>query len=153
VSAVLSLEPRLRPMLTEDVDPVIDIERTIYEHPWTPGNFRDSLQAGYSCWMLECGPELAGYGVLMMGVDEAHLLNISVAAPWQRRGLGRHLLQHFIGIAREAQAGTIFLEVRPTNAAARALYKDTGFRELYVRAGYYPAKHGREDAILMGLEL
>lgn len=153
MSAVLSADPLLRPMLPGDLDHVIRIERTIYDHPWTLGNFRDSLHAGYSCWMLECAGYLVGYGVLMLGVEEAHLLNLSVARAWQRRGLGRHLLQHFVAIAHDADARCIFLEVRPSNEAARALYAQAGFRDLYVRSGYYPAAHGREDAILMGLDL
>ena len=153
MSAVLSSAPALRPMLAVDLPEVVRIERTIYEHPWTPGNFRDSLHAGYSCWTLECGQAIAGYGVLMIGVHEAHLLNLSVARVWQRRGLGTDLLHHFIDIARGAEADCMFLEVRPSNIAARGLYAKQGFRELFLRAGYYPAAHGREDAILMGLDL
>jgi len=153
MSAVLSAAPRLRPMLASDIAEVLSIERTIYEHPWTHGNFRDSLHAGYNCWMLDCAGATAGYGVLMIGVKEAHLLNLSVARQWQRRGLGRYLLHHFIDIANGADADCMFLEVRPSNLAARALYANEGFRELFVRAGYYPAAHGREDAILMGLDL
>ena len=153
MSAVLSDSPRLRPMLADDLDTVMRTERAIYEHPWTPGNFRDSLHAGYSCWTMECDGGMAGYGVLMLGVEEAHLLNLSVAQEWQRRGLGRHLLHHFIDIARSDDVKCMFLEVRPTNVAGRALYVQAGFRDLYVRYGYYPAAHGREDAILMGLDL
>jgi ribosomal-protein-alanine N-acetyltransferase len=153
MSAVLALEPMLRPMGPADVDRVLAVEQTLYTHPWTLGNFRDSLQAGYSCWVLEYGPELVGYGVVMIGVQEAHLLNLSVRRGWQRRGLGRRLLEHFLEVAREAGARRMFLEVRPSNAAARALYAARGFREITVRRGYYPATVGREDAILMGLDL
>jgi ribosomal-protein-alanine N-acetyltransferase len=140
-------------MRAADLEPVLVIERSLYTHPWTSGNFRDSLQAGYSCWVIECGGCIAGYGVLMIGVREAHLLNLSVAADWQGRGLGRSLLHHFLALARSCEAQRIFLEVRPSNEAARALYTDTGFHELCVRRGYYPASAGREDAILMGLDL
>jgi [ribosomal protein S18]-alanine N-acetyltransferase len=153
MSAVLSEAPLLRPMVPGDLDGVIRIERMIYEHPWTLGNFRDSLHAGYSCWMLECGGSVAGYGVLMIGVEEAHVLNLSVAREWQRCGLGRYLLQHFITIARSENVRCILLEVRLSNTPARALYAQAGFRELYVRSGYYPGAQGREDAILMGLDL
>jgi ribosomal-protein-alanine N-acetyltransferase len=153
MSAVLDIACALRPMRPGDVDDVLAIERDIYSHPWTLGNFRDSLQAGYSCWVLECGCELVGYGVVMMGVQEAHLLNLSVRREWQRRGLGRRLLEHFLQLAREAGARRMFLEVRPSNAAARALYAARGFQEVTVRRGYYPATEGREDAILMGLDL
>jgi ribosomal-protein-alanine N-acetyltransferase len=153
MSAQLDQLPRFRPMREADLDRVIDIEPTLYTHPWTRGNFRDSIEAGYSCRVIECAGELAGYGVLMIGVREAHLLNLSVAAPWQRRGLGRALLVHFIDIARRAEADQLFLEVRPSNLAARRLYAEMGFREISVRRGYYPAMAGREDAILMGYPL
>ena len=143
----------MRPMRPADVRAVAAVERDIYPHPWTLGNFRDSLQAGYSCWVMECAGALAGYGVLMVGVQEAHLLNLSVARAWQRRGFGRRLLHHFIDLARSCEAQRLFLEVRPSNTAARALYAANGFRQLYVRRGYYPADQGREDAILMGLDL
>lgn len=153
MSAVLSPVPVFRPMSAADLDAVLPIEQNIYSHPWTLGHFRDSLHAGYSCWIMECGGAVAGYGVLVIGVGEAHLLNLSVAAEWQRQGLGRSFLQHFIAIARDCEARRILLEVRPSNEAARWLYADIGFRELYVRRGYYPAETGREDAILMGLDL
>jgi ribosomal-protein-alanine N-acetyltransferase len=153
MSAVLKDLPSMRPMRPADVRAVAVVEKDIYPHPWTPGNFRDSLQAGYSCWVMECAGALAGYGVLMVGVQEAHLLNLSVARGWQRRGFGRRLRHHFIDLARSYEAQRLFLEVRPSNAAARALCAANGFRQLYVRRGYYPADQGREDAILMGLDL
>lgn len=140
-------------MAMADLERVMQIEPAIYSHPWTRGNFEDSIKAGYNCLVMECGGVIAGYGVLMTGVREAHLLNLSVAAEWQGRGLGRYLLGQFIEIARGSDAVQIFLEVRPSNAAARRLYADSGFREIAVRRGYYPAAHGREDAILMGLVL
>ena len=153
MSAVLSQSPVLRPMRMSEVKAIAAIERTVYSHPWTAGNFRDSLQAGYSCWVLECAGQIVAYGVLMIGVDEAHLLNLSVAKEWQRRGLGWQLLQHFIAIARSGEVQRIFLEVRPSNTAARALYRQAGFHEHAVRRSYYPAQVGREDAILMVLKL
>jgi ribosomal-protein-alanine N-acetyltransferase len=153
MSAVLKQLPSMRPMRLADVHDVLAIEQDIYVHPWTLGNFSDSLQAGYSCWVMECEGSLVGYGVLMAGVQEAHLLNLSVARSWQRRGFGTRLLHHFIDLARSYEAQRMFLEVRPSNRAARALYAGNGFRQLYVRRGYYPADDGREDAILMGLDL
>jgi ribosomal-protein-alanine N-acetyltransferase len=153
MSAVLDIAPALRPMLPIDVDAVLAIERDIYPHPWTLGNFRDSLQAGYSCWVMEHGRDLVGYGVVTIGVQEGHILNLSVRRAWQRRGLGRSLLEHFLAVAREAGALRMFLEVRPSNVAARALYAARGFHQITVRRGYYPAASGREDAILMGLDL
>ena len=153
MSAVLKQVAALRPMRMEDVEAILTVEQEIYTHPWTAGNFRDSLHAGYSCWVMEYADVLAGYGVLMVGVDEAHLLNLSIAATHQRRGLGRSLLLHFIDIACACQADKLLLEVRPSNRAARVLYASTGFREVSVRRSYYPAAAGREDAILMGLDL
>jgi ribosomal-protein-alanine N-acetyltransferase len=140
-------------MRPADLDQVVAVERSIYSHPWSLGNFRDSLHAGYSCWIMEVEGDLAGYGVLMVGVGEAHLLNVSVAQPWQRRGLGRALLAHFIELAGRFGASRMLLEVRPSNHAARRLYAQAGFLELSVRRGYYPADGGREDAILMGLDV
>ena len=153
MSAQLDNLPEFRPMRAADLDRVMQIEPDLYTHPWTRGNFEDSLIAGYSCWVVECGGNLAGYGVLMIAVREAHLLNLSVAAPWQRRGFGRMLLNHFVNVARGSDAAQMFLEVRPTNVAARGLYVEFGFREITVRRGYYPSGCGREDAILMGIGL
>jgi [ribosomal protein S18]-alanine N-acetyltransferase len=153
MSAVLDTLPRFRPMRSEDLDRVMQIEPHLYSHPWTRGNFSDSLQAGYSCRVMECAREFIGYGVLMVGVREAHLLNISIAEAWQAKGYGRAFLEHFIEIARRHEAEHLLLEVRPSNVAARRLYTSMGFHEITVRRGYYPAASGREDAILMGLLL
>lgn len=153
MSAVLKPQWSLRPMRQADLDHVVAVERSIYDHPWTPGNFRDSLHAGYSCWVMEGQGGLIGYGVLMIGVGEAHLLNLSIARGWQRRGLGRALLGHFVELAGRFAATRMLLEVRPSNVAARALYREAGFLELSVRRGYYPAENGREDAILMGMDV
>lgn len=153
MSALLDNLPEFRPMRPADLDRVMELEPVLYAHPWTRGNFSDSLVAGYSCWVVECANVLAGYGVLMIGVREAHLLNLSVAIPWQRRGFGRMLLEHFVRVARSSDAAQMFLEVRPSNDAARRLYIQFGFRDITLRRGYYPAGRGREDAILMGMAL
>jgi [ribosomal protein S18]-alanine N-acetyltransferase len=153
VSAQLQDVQRFRPMRPADLDRVVAIEANLYTHPWTRGNFADSLHAGYGCWTLERAGVVIGYGVLMPGVDEAHLLNLSVAAEAQRRGYGRLLLAHFMDLAREAGARSIYLEVRPTNLNARDLYRRDGFREVGIRRGYYPAHSGREDAIVMERKL
>lgn len=153
MSALPELLPRFRPMREADVDRVMQIEPLIYAHPWTRGNFCDSLRGGCSCWVMECGGQFAGYGVLMIGVREAHLLNLSVAPDWQGRGYGRALLMYLLKVARECEAEHVFLEVRPSNVAARRLYADTGFCEITMRRGYYPSGPAREDAILMGLAL
>lgn len=149
---------QLRPMQMDDLDAVMAIEPTIYSHPWTRGNFSDSLNSGYSAWVLELNQKMIGYALLMMVLDEAHLLNLSITKSQQKKGLGRYLLEHMLQIAKNHRAANIFLEVRPSNISAIALYENMGFCEMAVRRGYYPAdpkisKTGREDAILMGVAL
>jgi ribosomal-protein-alanine N-acetyltransferase len=149
MSAVMREAPRLEPMRERDLDEVIAIENAIYTHPWTRGNFADSLRAGYPCrtWRLE--GELIGYFVLLVAAGEAHLLNLSVASVHQRSGHGRALLGEAQRLARGLGARHIFLEVRPSNVAAQKLYERSGFTRVAVRRGYYPAHGGREDALVL----
>lgn len=149
MSAQLSPAVQFRPMRDTDLDAVMAIETVIYTHPWTRGNFADSLNAGSPCWIMELQGVIVGYAVLSAAAGEAHLLNLSVAAAWQRRGLGREFLLYLIDFIKEIKSGVMFLEVRVSNLAARALYARTGFREIGVRRGYYPARVGREDAIVL----
>lgn len=151
MSAVLKTECKLRPMQMEDVDVVMSIEPHIYSHPWTRGNFTDSLQSGYSAWVMMHGQKIIGYALMMMVLDEAHLLNLSIAKSYQKQGLGRLLLEHMITTSKNHRAANMFLEVRASNVSAIALYENIGFNEMSVRRGYYPAANGREDAVLMGL--
>jgi ribosomal-protein-alanine N-acetyltransferase len=153
MSAQLDLIPRYRRMVADDLDAITEIERAIYPHPWTRGNFADSLSAGYHCWVIECAGHMAGYAVIMIAAGEAHLLNLSVAAAWQRRGIGREALHFITKLARDYGAAKILLEVRPSNTAAIALYGVAGFAEIAVRRGYYPAGDTREDAVVMQLTL
>jgi [ribosomal protein S18]-alanine N-acetyltransferase len=153
VSAQLQPNLQLRPMQMDDLDAIMQIEPTIYSHPWTRGNFADSLNSGYSAWILEEHKEMIGYALMMRVLDEAHLLNLSIAKAQQKRGLGRYLLEHMIMIAKTHKAANMFLEVRTSNISAIALYENMGFCEISVRRGYYPAEGGREDAVLMGLAL
>lgn len=153
MSALPDTLPRFRPMRDVDLDQVVNIESAIYTHPWTRGNFADSLIAGHSCWVLDRLADMIGYGVMMMGPGEAHLLNLSVAHSHQRRGYGRTILEFFLTRAREFGATQFFLEVRVSNGPGRALYANAGMRELAVRRAYYPAHQGREDAIVMGMPL
>ena len=125
MSAQLSAAPCFRRMTASDIDAVMAIEEVIYTHPWTRGNFVDSLAAQSHCYVLEWHGVMAGYAVLMTGAGEAHLLNLSIAGAWQRRGLGRELLNRVIGLARELKVQKIFLEVRTSNAPARALYANS----------------------------
>src|SRR5688500_6313932 len=149
MSAQLDMLPRYRRMIAADLDAVVVIEDAIYAHPWTRGNFAGSQQAGYHCWVVECGGAVSGYTVVVIAAGEAHLLNLSVAAPWQRRGIGRELLKFVLKLARDYGAGRILLEVRPSNGAALALYAQAGFDQVAVRRGYYPAGASREDAIVL----
>lgn len=153
MSAVPKQVPQLAPMRETDLAQVVAIERTVYSHPWTRGNFADALRAGYYCRTLRLQGELIGYFVLMVAADEAHLLNLSIAAPHQRRGHGAALLREATAIARAGAAQSMFLEVRPSNLAAIALYLRHGFTRIAVRRGYYPARHGREDALVYSVAL
>jgi ribosomal-protein-alanine N-acetyltransferase len=140
-------------MTAGDLDTIVAIEQSIYAHPWTPGNFSDSLSAGYHCWILESGGAIAGYAVVAIAAAEAHLLNLSIAGPLQRRGLGRRLLSFVVKLACDYAARSIFLEVRLSNEAARALYGAAGFKEIGIRKGYYPDGGAREDAVVLQLSL
>ena len=153
MSAVLKSVPLLAAMREADLAELMPVEEAIYSHPWTRGNFADSLVAGYECRVLRLGTELLGYFVLMVAAGEAHLLNLSVAPAWQRKGHGSALLREAAGIARARGARSMFLEVRPSNAGAQALYTRFGFRKIAVRRGYYPAHSGREDALVLTLAL
>jgi ribosomal-protein-alanine N-acetyltransferase len=142
-----------RVMQEADLDAVVAIENEIYEYPWSDGNFLDSLHAGHHCWILELKQDLVGYGVMMTGASEAHLLNLSIARELQRQGLGRRLLKHFIALARALYAEVMILEVRPSNHAALALYERFGFEKIGIRRAYYPCSTGREDALVLSLKL
>ncbi|UCH49711.1 MAG: ribosomal protein S18-alanine N-acetyltransferase [Betaproteobacteria bacterium] len=153
MSALADSVPRTRPMKESDLERVMAIEKAIYTHPWTRGNFVDSLKAGYTCHVMEVSGEVIGYGVMMIAANEAHLLNLSIAREWQRHGYGRSLLLHFVEAARQAEGQQMLLEVRLSNFVGRSLYFSMGFCSVAIRPGYYPTKQGREDAILMGLNL
>ncbi len=144
-----------RAMTVRDVAGVMDIEARAYSFPWSRGNFIDSLAAGYGAEVLhvmDAGQvTLAGYFVAMPGVDELHLLNITVSPDWQGLGLGWGLLQSVELMGRQRGLSQLFLEVRESNHRARALYRRYGFAEVGLRRGYYPAATGREDAIVMRL--
>jgi len=149
VSAVLKDSPQLAPMRDADLAAVLAIENAVYSHPWTRGNFADSLRAGYLCRTWRSGADLLGYFVLLVAAGEGHLLNLSVAGAHQRHGHGSTLLAEAMRLAHGRDAQQLFLEVRPTNAGATALYRRFGFRQVSVRPGYYPAHGGREDALVL----
>lgn len=144
----------LTPMTELDLDWVVENEAELHAFPWTRGNFVDSLVAGYGAWILRDAAQPVAYAVMLTVVDEAHLLNISVARSAQRAGVGGRLLRQLFDEARERGASQLFLEVRPSNEAAIALYDRHGFEPIGRRRGYYPARDGgREDAIVMRREL
>lgn len=143
----------LRDMTEADLDGVLRIEREVHAHPWTLGNFSDALRSKYLCKVYEKDGIMLGYAVLMLAVDEAELLDIAIAAQHQRRGWGRNLLEEMMVLARSHDMRRMVLEVRASNAAAIGLYRRAGFADIGLRRDYYPAEHGREDAILMGREL
>jgi ribosomal-protein-alanine N-acetyltransferase len=143
----------LRPMREEDIDAVLDIELRAYPFPWTRGIFQDCLRANYPTWVLQRDGVIVGYGLLSIAADEAHVLNVCTAPEEQGHGHGRRLLRALLQLARGRGAQRVFLEVRPSNPAAIALYHREGFNEIGRRPRYYPAKAGREDAIVMAKEL
>lgn len=143
---------RVRRMTLSDLPAVLEIEKHNYQFPWGEDIFKDCFKANYECRVCEELDRVLGYCIVAMGVGEAHILNISVHPEEQNQGIGRKMLEHSIESAR-GRAETIFLEVRPSNTAAIALYKNIGFNEIGIRKGYYPAENGREDAIMLALEL
>ena len=153
VSAVLKSLPQLAPLQAEEIDAVLAIEDRAYPFPWSRANFADSLAAGYSAWTCRIDGELVGYAVMMLVLDEAHLLNLTVAPEWQRAGYGSLVMRHLFDTARGHGAKRMFLEVRPSNGSGQALYRRLGFETIGRRRGYYPAGAGREDAMVMAVDL
>lgn len=152
-SDAAALPLNLRPMRESDLVAVHAMEERAYEFPWTLGIFRDCLRSDYPAWVLEEGGIIVGYVLMSVAAGEAHILNVCVAPEQQGRGLGRKLVRAILHVARGRAAERVFLEVRPSNVGAIALYHDEGFNEIGRRPRYYPAKDGREDAIVMAMEL
>jgi [ribosomal protein S18]-alanine N-acetyltransferase len=155
MSAVFkSVEAQFEPLTPERLDEVMVIEREAYEHPWTRGNFIDSLRSGYQAQVLAAGEVVLGYFVAMKGVDEVHLLNLTVAPRQQGEGWGRVMLDGLALWARGQGAQWLWLEVRVSNTRAQQIYERQGYRRVGERKRYYPATHGkREDAVVMSLKL
>ena len=143
----------LRPMRIADLDRIMQIENVMYAYPWTEGIFRDCLRVGYCCWVMMQEHEIIAYGVMSTGAGEAHILNICVNRDQQRNGYAETLLQHLLNLARRHGADLCLLEVRPSNIAAINLYHKLGFNEVGLRRNYYPDKDGREDAMILALNL
>jgi ribosomal-protein-alanine N-acetyltransferase len=151
--AVARPQAQVRAMRRDDLEAVAELERASYEFPWSPGVFGDCLRAGHPCWVMCLGDEVVGYGILSTGAGEAHILNVCVGEKHRGLGLGRHLMRRLLDVARWHAAERVFLEVRPSNPVAQALYRSMGFVQIGQRPKYYPAKDGREDAIVMALEM
>ncbi len=142
------------PMTEDRLAEVVALERLVYGHPWTHGNFVDSLRSGYHARLLQAGQTVLGYYVAMKGVDEVHLLNLTVAPEFQRQGWARLMLGALALWARGEGAQWLWLEVRASNERAHRLYEQCGYRRVGERRHYYPAGAGkREDAIVMSLKL
>jgi ribosomal-protein-alanine N-acetyltransferase len=143
----------LRPMEREDVAEIGAIENEAYAFPWSKGIFNDCLRAGHTAWVVEEGGVINAYSIMVVAAGEAHLLNLCVRPRCHGRGFGRVLLAQMIDLARAREAGVMFLEVRPSNARALALYHRAGFAEVGTRPGYYPAHDGKEDALILAMDL
>lgn len=147
-------EAQFEPMAGMHLPQVLRIERAAYTHPWSELNFRDAISSGYQAQLLLADGFVLGYFVAMKGVDEVHLLNITVAPDFQGQGWGRMLLQGLTLWARTQGVQWVWLEVRVGNAHAIEVYQSQGFRRVGHRKAYYPADNGgREDAIVMSLKL
>jgi ribosomal-protein-alanine N-acetyltransferase len=136
-------------MSHDDLSSVSDIERRSYEFPWSHGVFRDCLLAGYSCIVVERDELVVGYGILSVAAGEAHILNLCVDPGYRQLGYGDRVLDEILMRARRAEVKEIFLEVRPSNESAIALYHKKGFRQVAYRPAYYQAHDGREDAAVL----
>ena len=148
------LQARLETLTPLLLDALLAVEQRAYSHPWTRGNFTDALASGYQAQVLMAGDHLLGYFVAMMGVDEVHLLNLTVAPEFQRQGWARVLLEALALWSRGQGAQWLWLEVRASNLRAQQIYLAHGFRRVGERKRYYPADHGqREDAVVMSLSL
>jgi len=144
---------RFRAMTPFDIPGVAAVEKASYQFPWSEGIFRDCLRVGYLCRVAECDGEVVAYGIVAMGAGEAHVLNICVGEQVRGRGIGRQMLMLLLERSSQAGMQDVFLEVRPTNMHAIALYQSVGFIEVGRRRGYYQAVDGREDALVLKLSI
>jgi ribosomal-protein-alanine N-acetyltransferase len=140
-------------MAPQDVPAVAALERRAYTFPWSEGIFRDCLRVGYLCRVADLEGQIAAYGIVAMGAGESHILNLCVDDTLRGRGIGRQMLGLLLDRSRDAGMEDVFLEVRPSNRMALALYQSVGFVQVGVRRGYYQAEQGREDALVLKLRL
>ncbi len=136
-------------MSAADLDVIIELEEAAYDFPWTRAIFHDCLNVGYACWVYEAAGLIEAYGVMSLGAGEAHILTLAVRHQRRGQGLGKMMLSHLMIVAKQFHVHTVLLEVRPSNHVAISLYQQMGFNEIGLRPNYYPAHHGREDALMM----
>ena len=147
-------EAYFEPITVAGLPGILPIENDVYSHPWSAGNFADSLHAGYQAQQLVAQGRVIGYFVAMKGVDEVHLLNLTVAAAYQRQGWAQVMLDALAVWSRGQGAMWVWLEVRASNLRAQQVYEAHGYRRVGVRKRYYPSHQPeREDAIVMSLRL
>ncbi len=149
-----TVEAQFEPLTEVRLGEVLAIEQSAYAQPWSRGNFTDSLRAGYQAQLLVADSTILGYFVAMKGVDEVHLLNITVAPAHQAQGWCRVMLDALAIWSRGQGAQWLWLEVRVSNARALQIYERHGYRRVGERKAYYPAADGRrEDAVVMSFKL
>jgi len=153
IAEAASIHPLVRRLTEHDLDRVMELETAAYPFPWTRGIFSDCIRVGYDCWGLQADSKLIGYCIQTHAAGECHLLNLCIDPALQRRGLGSILLDHAIRLARLQGCHNMFLEVRPSNPAGFQLYENRGFVVVGERPDYYTSADGREDAIIMRLDL
>lgn len=153
ITPIREVPVELRTMLHDDVAQVADIERRSYEFPWSHGVFRDCLLAGYHCIVIEREERVVGYSILSIAAGEAHILNLCIDPKFRQLGYGEGLLEEILERAVNAEVKEVFLEVRPSNSKAIALYNKKGFRQVASRPAYYQAREGREDAAVLAKRL
>jgi len=140
-------------MTEADLDDILAIENVSHTHPWSIGIFQDCLRVGYYSPMLKSGEEIIAYGVMSIAVEEAHIFNVCVSSEYRGKGFGLQMMEHLLKVAKEKSAKSVFLEVRPSNEVAIQLYNKIGFLEVGIRKDYYPAKKGREDALIFAMDI
>lgn len=142
-----------RPMTSQDLEQVMRVEHEVYEFPWTERIFSDCMRVGYHCWIAMLQQVVVGHAVISVVADESHMLNLSIAKAYQRKGFGRQFVDFLLAEARSRNAQTMLLEVRPSNQIAINCYNHAGFNEIGSRKDYYPATGGREDALLLAKQI
>ena len=143
---------QMQEMTMDDLPDVLEIENVCHSHPWKESHFVSSINSSHQCKILKDESHLVGYVITSTAADEAELLNITIAQPYQNKGLGKHLLS-YICRCFDATIQTLFLEVRESNQVAIKLYHSLDFNEVGKRSNYYPSakssQQNREDAIIM----